>query len=84
MSDFYTPPSPLPGERPGDVIRSRLLTHNAALPQAGTNRLVLYLSSNIKGDSIAVSGTIATPQGQPPVVGCTHGTADAAKPMPPS
>jgi pimeloyl-ACP methyl ester carboxylesterase len=80
---FYNPPAPLPAGRHGDVIWARTLDNEAALPSAARNWLVLYLSANDNGQPIAVSGTVAIPEGTPPpggwpVVSWTHGTTGTA------
>jgi len=76
---FYVPPSPLPAAEHGAVIRTTPLVGAAALPSAGRNLLVLYHSRSADGKDVAVSGTIAIPQGTPPTGGWpvttwTHGT----------
>jgi len=81
--NFYAPPAPLPDGAPGDVIWKRALTNDAALPAAGANWLVLYRSTDIDGEPIAVSGTVAVPEGTPPeggwpVISWTHGTTGIA------
>ncbi|RIX82845.1 lipase family protein [Acidovorax cavernicola] len=80
---FYQPPTPLPAGRPGDVIWARPVTNDAALPSAAQNWLVLYRSTNIAGQPVAVSGTVAIPKGAPPangwpVISWTHGTTGIA------
>lgn len=75
---FYTPPSPLPAGRPGDVIRSR----PSPYPSFGDAKAwqVLYRSESAKGDPIAVSGTVVVPTkpwkgaGKRPLVSYTVGT----------
>lgn len=86
---FYTPPTPLPGAHPGDVIRARALTGDAALPAAAHNWLVLYRSTDTAGRPIAVSGTVAVPRGMPPaggwpVISWAHGTTGVANVCAPS
>lgn len=86
---FYTPPSPLPKGPRGSVIWTRPLSGTMALPSAKTNTLVLYRSVDGKGDSVAVSGTVAIPQGTPrrggwPVITWTHGTTGLAPACAPS
>jgi len=81
--NFYAPPAPLPEGAPGDVIWQRPLTNEAALPAAAANWLVLYRSTDIDGQPIAVSGTVAVPEGTPPaggwpVISWTHGTTGIA------
>lgn len=80
---FYTPPATLPEGALGSVIRSRALEGTMALPSAARNTLVLYRSTGAAGGVIAVSGTLAIPQGTPPtggwpVISWTHGTTGLA------
>ncbi|SHN13103.1 lipase family protein [Cryptosporangium aurantiacum] len=77
---FYTPPSPLPAGRPGDVIRFRPLAPKqlgASAPPA-RGYLVMYLSRNAAGAPNAVTGTILVPLGRDPatvpIVGVAPGT----------
>lgn len=86
---FYTPPQPLPAGQHGDVIWARALQGDAAMPSAARNWLVLYRSTNIAGQPVAVSGTIAIPAGTPPkggwpVISWTHGTTGIADVCAPS
>ncbi|MEV6219348.1 lipase family protein [Nocardia sp. NPDC051833] len=85
--EFYSPAADLvPGEH-GSVIRSRPLTGDPALPGA-RNYLVLYRSVDTQGAPVAVSGTLAVPEGEPPAGGWpliswahgTTGTADICAP----
>jgi pimeloyl-ACP methyl ester carboxylesterase len=80
---FYNPPSPLPAGRHGQLIWVRPLNNEAALPSASKNWLVLYLSTDINGQPVAVSGTVAVPKGTPPeggwpVISWAHGTTGTA------
>jgi pimeloyl-ACP methyl ester carboxylesterase len=73
---FYTPPSRLPGAPVGTVIRSEPLD---PLPDGAAVTRVLYLSSGVDGQPIAVSGIVVTPAGESPaggwsVVAWAHGT----------
>jgi acetyl esterase/lipase len=85
---FYTPPSPLPGAKHGDLIWNRALTGAARLKSAKSQRLVLYRSTGSNGKPIAVSGSVAIPKGKKPkggwpVITYGHGTvgiADACAP----
>jgi pimeloyl-ACP methyl ester carboxylesterase len=86
---FYTPPSPLPGAKHGDVIWARKLTGQPALKQAGSNQLVLYRSTGVDGRPIAVSGTVSLPKGRAPkggwpVITWAHGTTGIADQCAPS
>jgi pimeloyl-ACP methyl ester carboxylesterase len=86
---FYTPPSPLPGAKHGDVIWARKLTGQPALKSAGSNQLVLYRSTGLDGRPIAVSGTVSLPKGKAPkggwpVITWAHGTTGIADQCAPS
>src|SRR3954469_17730852 len=80
---FYTPPSPLPGSKHGDLIWARNVTGQPALAQASSNRVVLYRSTGLDGRPVAVSGTVSLPKGKAPkggwpVVTWAHGTTGIA------
>jgi pimeloyl-ACP methyl ester carboxylesterase len=86
---FYAPPSPLPPGRHGEVIWARPLRGPATLPHAAQNLLVLYRTTTVTGQDVAVSGTIAVPHGTPPaegwpVVSWAHGTTGSAPQCAPS
>src|SRR5438105_5202086 len=72
---FYTPPSPLPAGKPGDIIWFRSAT--SPVPNAAAWQ-VLYLSTTALGAPAAVSGTLIVPAapvtGTRPVVGYAAGT----------
>lgn len=60
-----------------------------ALPSAAANNLVLYRSTDAVGGTVAVSGTLSIPQGDPPrggwpVIVWTHGTTGLAPACAPS
>jgi hypothetical protein len=64
--EFYTPPSPLPAGRPGDVIESRpsryTLDPFGKAPVANvTARQVVYRSTDALGQPMAVTGTVLVP-----------------------
>ncbi len=75
---FYTPPSPLPAGQPGDIIWSRPFDG----PGAAQGYEVLYLSTTVDGQPVAVSGVIIVPGGGAPaappegrtVLSWAHGT----------
>jgi len=74
-SGFYTPPEALSGE-PGTIIRSEPL---APLANGAAVTRVLYVSTGLGDEPIAVSGIVVTPPGTPPAGGWTivawaHGT----------
>ncbi len=86
---FYTPPSPLPAGKHGDLIWARKLTGEAALTAASANWLVLYRSVGTNGKPIAVSGTVSLPKGKAPkrgwpVITYDHGTTGIADVCAPS
>lgn len=86
LPDFYGVPDPLPaGSKPGDVIR----TEPADAPGLnGSMSRVMYVSTNINGEAIAVTGLILIPNGTAPsggwpIITWAHGTtgiADACAP----
>ncbi|MFG1465099.1 lipase family protein [Xanthobacter sp. DSM 24535] len=80
---FYVPPTPLAPGTNGSVIWVRALSGTMALPGAARNLLVLYRSEDPQGQPVAVSGTIALPEGTAPaggwpVITWTHGTTGLA------
>ncbi|MFE3544394.1 alpha/beta hydrolase family protein [Nocardia sp. NPDC059177] len=87
QADFYTPaPESVPGAR-ASVIRTQALTGAQAVPGA-RNHLILYRSVDAKGATVAVSGTLAVPEGTAPAGGWpliswapgTNGIADVCAP----
>ncbi|MBA0126865.1 lipase [Haloechinothrix sp. YIM 98757] len=81
---FYQPPSPLPDGQPGDVIRHEEMPFHLDPAQgvespADAHR-IMYLSTDVDGDPMAVTGTVLTPRdpwfgiGPRPVVGLAPGT----------
>ncbi|MEV0247230.1 alpha/beta hydrolase [Nocardia sp. NPDC050712] len=84
---FYSPPAELTPGAHGSVIWARPLTGDPALPGA-RNFLVLYRSVDLQGNPVAVSGTVAVPDGPVPAEGWpliswahgTTGTADVCAP----
>jgi dienelactone hydrolase len=86
---FYTPPSPLPGSKHGDLIWARKLRGEAALKSASANWLVLYRSVGTDGKPIAVSGVVSLPKTKAPkrgwpVISYDHGTTGIADQCAPS
>jgi alpha-beta hydrolase superfamily lysophospholipase len=75
-SAFYTPPTPLPPGPPGTVIRKELLMDD--LPPDAIAWRILYLSTGMNGQPIAVSGTVVAPKAASssprPVIAWAHGT----------
>ncbi|KZB79743.1 lipase family protein [Amycolatopsis regifaucium] len=62
---FYTPPSPLPAGKPGDIIRSRV---SKAGPRKDSVNAwqVMYLSTDALGRPDAVTGTVLVPKNADP------------------
>lgn len=75
-SAFYTPPDPLPEGAPGTVIRSEAITNG--VPEGADAWRILYLSTGLDGEPIAVSGLVIAPEGSSasprPVVAWANGT----------
>ncbi|MDT0309313.1 lipase family protein [Streptomyces sp. DSM 44917] len=55
---FYQPPAPLPAGRDGDVIRSEPVEY---LDGGATATRIMYLSRNIRGEQIPVTGLLLVP-----------------------
>jgi hypothetical protein len=86
-ADFYTPPSPLPAGRAGDVIRFERMNYRATLPALVRAWRVLYLSTSATGQRVAVSGAVIVPvlpyPGPRPIIGYapgSHGLGDQCAP----
>ena len=86
-ADFYTPPSPLPAGRPGDVIRFERMNYRATVPALVRAWRMLYLSTSATGRPIAVSGAVIVPvlpsPGPRPIIGYapgSHGMGDQCAP----
>jgi predicted esterase len=83
---FYTPPSPLPAGKPGDVLRWR--TSKAGPRKDSVNAWqVMYLSTNALGQPDAVTGTVLVPKNADPATAPivafapgTHGPAFSCAP----
>jgi alpha-beta hydrolase superfamily lysophospholipase len=71
---FYVPPDPLPPGEPGDVIWAREID----LVPGAEAWLVLYRSTNVRDEPIAVSAVVAAPVGEVaearPIAAWAHGT----------
>ncbi len=82
-SSFYRPPSPLPPEPPGTLIRSEIFEGAGGIPADATLWRILYHSQTINGGDLAVSGYVVVPgspapRGGDPVMTWAHGTTGAA------
>ena len=75
-SAFYTPPAPLPPGPPGTLIRQEPLP--SSLPEGAQAWRVMYISTDLAGNPIAVTGTVVAPAGPSPeprpVIAWAHGT----------
>ncbi|MEC3954726.1 lipase family protein [Nocardia sp. CDC153] len=85
---FYHPVDERVAGTHGSVIQLRPLTGDPALAGA-RNYLVLYRSVDMHGDTVAVSGTLAVPDGTPPpggwpLISWAHGTTGVADVCAPS
>lgn len=73
---FYSPPDPLPAGAPGTIIRSEPVTTN--LPAGAVAWRVLYLSTGLHGEPVAVSGLVIAPAEESaaprPVIAWAQGT----------
>ncbi|MTE11823.1 lipase family protein [Nocardia aurantiaca] len=87
-ASFYFPAEDRVPGTPGSVIQLRALTGDPALAGA-RNYLVLYRSVDMQGNPVAVSGTLAVPDGAPPtggwpLISWAHGTTGVADVCAPS
>ncbi|MEV6771576.1 lipase family protein [Nocardia sp. NPDC051030] len=85
---FYTPAEDRVPGAPGSVIQFRPIAGDPGLPGA-RNYLVLYRSVDMHGNPVAVSGTVAVPEGDPPeggwpLISWAHGTTGVADVCAPS
>jgi alpha-beta hydrolase superfamily lysophospholipase len=75
-SAFYTPPAPLPQGEPGTLLRQEASLRQ--LPERAQAWWVMYLSRDLDGEAIAVTGTVVAPAGPSaaprPVIAWAHGT----------
>ena len=82
---FYQPPNPLPKKKPGTLIRSEAL---ADAPAGSRGWRILYHSTGLHGEDIAVSGMVFVPAvpatGPRTVVAWAHPTTGVADQCAPS
>jgi len=83
---FYSPPNPVAPDGAGTIIRSEVLE---TAPPGSTGWRVLYRSTGLDDEPIAVSGTVFAPTGTPPaggwpVVAWAHPTTGVASRCAPS
>jgi pimeloyl-ACP methyl ester carboxylesterase len=82
---FYRPPEPLPAGKPGDVIWASRI----AAPEGAKGWRILYRSTTVKGDPIAVSALLFAPDALPAgraasILAYAHGTTGLADRCAPS
>ena len=88
-TSFYQPPSPLPSEPPGTLIRIQHMAPIVPIPKGATAWRILYYSRSIVGSDIAVSGVLVlparpAPPGGWPLVSYAHATTGIATACAPS
>ena len=86
LPDFYGVPDPLPAGKPGQLINSESVD---APGLNGTMSRVMYHSTTINGQDIAVTGLILIPKGTAPsggwpIITWAHGTTSIADACAPS
>ncbi|MEU4711604.1 lipase family protein [Nocardia salmonicida] len=86
--EFYSPATDSVAGEHGSVIAFRPIVGDPGLPGA-RNFLVLYRSVDVHGQPVAVSGTLAVPEGTPPpggwpLISWAHGTTGTADVCAPS
>ena len=85
---FYSTPSPLPSGHPGDLIRSEEFDEYQ-LPEGVSAVRILYHSRSGRGEDVAASGVVLTPDQQAPaggwpVIAWAHGFTGIARQCAPS
>ncbi|HSZ03053.1 MAG TPA: lipase family protein [Terriglobales bacterium] len=89
LTKFYDTPHPLPGGKPGELIRSDSFDEYELPPEVSAVR-ILYHSRSASGEDVATSGVVLIPsEGRPPVGGWpviawAHGAAGVARACAPS
>ena len=86
---FYSPPATLAATGEGSVVWFRQFRDGAALPSAVRNYRMLYQTVSPTGKFVAISGTLAIPNGTPPsngwpLISWAHGTVGDAPQCAPS
>ncbi|MBJ8348940.1 alpha/beta fold hydrolase [Antrihabitans sp. YC2-6] len=94
LAGFYTPPNPLPPGQPGDVIKTEPMTVllDPVLRVKLTDRAerIMYRSTDLHGNPIAITGTLVRPfaewpgPGPQPLVSLAAGTQGAGDQCAPS
>ncbi len=85
--ELYAVPDPLPAADHGTLLRYQEVTPSIA--EHGTTYRILYLSTSVRGEPIAVSGTAVVPTAPPPdggrvLLSIGHGTTGVADECAPS
>ena len=83
---FYQPPAPMPPGKPGDVLRSEPVADG---PDGARSFRILYRSTGMKGEPVAVSAMLVVPDGPAPqggraVVAWAHPTTGVVPDCAPS
>jgi hypothetical protein len=60
---FYAPPSPIPAGKPGDVLRMEPMEGG---PEGARSWRLLYASTGLRGEPVAVSALLVVPGGPAP------------------
>jgi acetyl esterase/lipase len=63
---FYQSPVPMPAGKPGDVLRSEPVADG---PEGARSWRILYRSTGMKGEAVAVSAMLVVPDGPAPKAG---------------
>ena len=89
LAGFYAPPLTLSPAPPGSLLRSEVMDTGGSLPPGATAYRVVYDSTSLSGNLVAVSGVIVVPGGVPPrggfpIVSWAHGTTGLAASCAPS
>ena len=89
LTSFYDTPHPMPGGKPGDLIRSDEFADYELAPEVSAVR-ILYHSRAATGEDVAASGVVLfpseekPPSGGWPVIAWAHGEAGVARACAPS
>jgi hypothetical protein len=60
---FYSPPQPVPAGSPGELLRMEPAEDG---PDGARSWRILYASTGMKGEPVAVSALLVVPDGPPP------------------
>jgi acetyl esterase/lipase len=83
---FYQPPAPMPAGKPGEVLRLERVEDG---PEGARSWRILYRSTGMKGEPVAVSAMLVVPDGPAPnagrdVMAWAHPTTGVAQDCAPS